>query len=79
MLENLANHFPADNAAVMDVSFTGSLALIIENGKLKKLPKNFSHPIKKDKRGLNPAPMLIRVLYKHLIQLLEQNAVLVDE
>ena len=35
----------------------------------------FKHPIKLDKKGQNPASLLIKVLYKHLLKLLDENAV----
>ena len=43
------------------------------------LKRDWRHGIRKDKKGKNPAVMLLQVLYKHLISLIEQNAVLVDE
>ena len=38
------------------------------------LTNDFEHPIKKDKNGNNPAKLLLKVLYKHLIQLVQHNA-----
>ena len=35
------------------------------------LVNNFKQLIKKDKKGNNPAKLLLKVLYKHLIQLVQ--------
>jgi len=67
----MVNYFPVrptdpDQAAQM----AKRKNFFTQDGK-QVLKPNFLYPIKKDKKGQNPASMLLRVLYKHLISLVE--------
>ena len=78
MVESMAVYFSIRPAADPALPDEITKNLMLQNGQ-KVLKANFQHFIKKDKKGQNSASVLLRVLYKHLISLVEQNAVLVDE
>ena len=80
MIEGIVSYFslrPAADSVLPNQNIRSSNLTLLD-GK-KALKPNFQHAIKKDKKGQNPASILLRVLYKHLVSLVEQNAVLVDE
>lgn len=80
----LTQHFPLVNS---DLGLNSTRNLdqwheTVDNQDL--MPNNtlnpkFTHAIKPDKKGKNPAAMLLRILYKQLVQMLCQNTVLLNE
>ena len=79
----MANYFPAyDTSESIEAAYLENKVQELQvRGSEQKLylVKNYQHPIKKDKKGQNPAPMLLRVLYKHLMSLIEQKAIVLEE